>query len=191
MRLWGKEKISEEQLIAGCIRGERRMQEEFYKLFAPRMFSICLRYAGDYFQAEDMLQEGFIRAYANLQKFRNEGSFEGWMKRIFINTAIEGYRKNQVVNNMLEVEEMKNDLVQQDDFHHLSANDLLKMVQRLSPGYRTVFNLYAIEGYSHMEIAGMLGINIGTSKSQLARARYLLQKMVLNSQKTQKYAAVF
>jgi RNA polymerase sigma-70 factor (ECF subfamily) len=191
MRLWGKEKISEQQLIDGCIRGERKMQEEFYKVFAPSMFSICLRYANDYCQAEDMLQEGFIRAYANLQKFRNEGSFEGWMKRIFVNTAIEGYRKNLMTNNMLEVEDMKNDLVQQDDFHHLSKDDLLKMIQRLSPGYRTVFNLYAIEGYSHQEIADMLGINIGTSKSQLARARYLLQKMVLNSQKIQKYAAVF
>ena len=92
---------------------------------------------------------------------------------------------------MMEVEELKNDLVQPDDFHHLSAADLLKMVQKLSPGYRTVFNLYAIEGYNHMEIATMLGINVGTSKSQLARARYLLQKMVLNSQKVQRYAAVF
>lgn len=191
MRLWGKHKVSEHQLIDGCIQGDRKMQEEFYKVFAPRMFSICLRYAGDYYQAEDMLQEGFIRAYANLHKFRNEGSFEGWMKRIFVNTAIEGYRKNQVTRNMMEVEDMKNDLVQQDDFHHLSANDLINMVQRLSPGYRTVFNLYAIEGYSHQEIADMLSINVGTSKSQLARARYLLQKMVLNSQRIQKYAAVF
>jgi RNA polymerase sigma-70 factor (ECF subfamily) len=191
MRLWGKEKISEQHLIAGCIQGDKKMQEQFYRTFAPRMFSICLRYANDYYQAEDMMQEGFIRAFSNLHKFRNEGSFEGWMKRIFVNTAIEGYRKNQVTNNMLEVGEMKNDLVQQDDFHHLSADDLIKMVQRLSPGYRTVFNLYAIEGYSHQEIAEMLGINIGTSKSQLARARYLLQKMVLNSQKIQKYAAVF
>lgn len=191
MRLWGKDKISEQQLISGCVTGDRSMQEEFYKVFAPRMFTICLRYANDYYQAEDMLQEGFIRAYANLHKFRNEGSFEGWMKRIFVNTAIEGYRKNQATNNMLEVEDMKNDLVQQDDFHHLSASDLIKMVQRLSPGYRTVFNLYAIEGYSHQEIADMLSINVGTSKSQLARARYLLQKMVLNSQRVQKYAAVF
>lgn len=191
MRLWGKDKISEQQLIEGCIKGERRLQEEFYKVFAPRMLSICLRYAGDYCQAEDMLQEGFIRAYANLHKFRSEGSFEGWMKRIFVNTAIEGYRKNQVTRNMMQVEDMKNDLVQRDDFHHLSANDLINMVQRLSPGYRTVFNLYAIEGYSHQEIADLLSINIGTSKSQLARARYLLQKMVLNSQKINKYAALF
>ena len=85
MRLWGKEKINEQQLIEGCINGDRRMQEEFYKVFSPRMFPICLRYANDYYQAEDMLQEGFIRAYANLQKFRNEGSFEGWMKKIVVN----------------------------------------------------------------------------------------------------------
>ncbi len=191
MRLWGNNKVSEQQLIDGCIQGDRKMQEEFYKVFASRMFSICLRYAGDYYQAEDMLQEGFIRAYAHLHKFRNEGSFEGWMKRIFVNTAIEGYRKNQASRNTMEVEDMKNDLVQQDDFHHLSANDLINMVQRLSPGYRTVFNLYAIEGYSHQEIADMLSISVGTSKSQLARARYLLQKMILNSQRIQKYAAVF
>ena len=191
MRFWGNDKINEYDLIAGCIRGEHKMQEELYKAFAPRMFTICLRYAGSYPEAEDMMQEGFIRAFSNLNKFRNEGSFEGWMKRIFINTAIEGFRKNHVNNTMMEVEEMKNDLVQPDDFHHLSAADLLKMVQKLSPGYRTVFNLYAIEGYNHMEIATMLGISVGTSKSQLARARYLLQKMVLNSQKVQRYAAVF
>ncbi|HYV90579.1 MAG TPA: sigma-70 family RNA polymerase sigma factor [Chitinophagales bacterium] len=191
MRFWGSDKISEEDLITGCIGGDHKMQEELYKAFAPRMFVICLRYASSYPEAEDMMQEGFIRAFGNLSKFRNEGSFEGWMKRIFINTAIEGYRKNHSSNGTLEVEEMKNDLVQKDDFHYLSAADLLKMVQSLSPGYRTVFNLYAIEGYSHQEIADMLGINIGTSKSQLARARYLLQKMVLNSQKVQRYAAVF
>ncbi len=191
MRLWGKEKISEQQLIEGCVKCERKMQEELYRVFAPGMFTICLRYANDYYQAEDMMQEGFIRAYSNLHKFRGDGSFEGWMKRIFINTAIEGYRKNLVLGNMIEVEDMKNDLVQSDDFHHLSADDLIKMVQKLSPGYRAVFNLYAIEGYSHKEIADMLRINVGTSKSQLARARYLLQKMVLNSQKIQKYAAVF
>jgi RNA polymerase sigma factor (sigma-70 family) len=191
MRFWGKEKIIEEDLITGCIRGEAKMQEQLYKTFAPRMFMICLRYASSYPEAEDMVQEGFIRVFANITKFRNEGSFEGWMKRIFINTAIESYRKTHLTNGTMEVEEMKNDLVQEDDFHHLLAADLLKMIQSLSPGYRTVFNLYAIEGYSHQEIADLLGINIGTSKSQLARARYLLQKMVLNSQKLQRYAAVF
>ncbi|MEO5675049.1 MAG: sigma-70 family RNA polymerase sigma factor [Chitinophagales bacterium] len=191
MRFWGKEKINEEDLITGCIHGDRKMQEELYKAFAPKMFVICLRYAGSYPEAEDMVQDGFIRAYSKLNTFRREGSFEGWMKRIFINTAIEGYRKSKSMSSTMEVEELKNDLVHQDDFHHLAASDLLKMVQALSPGYRTVFNLYAIEGFTHQEIADILGINVGTSKSQLARARYLLQKMVLNSQKINRYAAVF
>src|SRR5262245_43234386 len=123
MRLWGKHKISEEDLIAGCISGDRKMQEELYKVFSPQMFGICLRYASNYQEAEDMLQEGFVKAFGNLHRFRHEGSFEGWMKRIFINTAIEGYRKNHAGNMMLEIEEMKNDLVQKDDFHHLSAAD--------------------------------------------------------------------
>ncbi len=191
MRIWGKEKITEEALITGCINGNRKMQEELYRIFSPKMFAICMRYCSNYQEAEDLLQEGFIKVFGNISRFRNEGSFEGWMKRIFVNTAIEGFRKNHFLNNMMEVEEMKNDIVQEDDFHQLSAADLLRMVQALSPGYRTVFNLYAIEGYNHQEIADMLGISVGTSKSQLARARYILQKMVLSSQKVQQYAAVF
>ena len=190
MRIWGKEQIDEDALISGCINGDRKMQEELYKAFAPKMFSICMRYTSCYQEAEDLMQEGFIKAFGNISRFRKEGSFEGWMKRIFINTAIEGYRKNHFINDTLEVEEMRNDLVQQDDFHQLSASDLLKMVSALSPGYRTVFNLYAIEGFNHQEIGNLLGISVGTSKSQLARARYILQKMVLNSQKVQRYAAV-
>lgn len=191
MRIWGKEKITEEALLTGCINGNRKMQEELYRIFSPKMFAICMRYCSNYQEAEDLLQEGFIKVFGNISRFRNEGSFEGWMKRIFVNTAIEGFRKNHFLNNMMEVEEMKNDIVQEDDFHQLSAADLLRMVQALSPGYRTVFNLYAIEGYNHQEIADMLGISVGTSKSQLARARYILQKMVLSSQKVQQYAAVF
>ncbi len=191
MRLWGKQKIEEAALISGSINGDRKMQEQLYKAFAPNMFSICLRYANSHQEAEDMLQEGFIKAFNNLSKFRNEGSFEGWMKRIFVNAAIELFRKNHLSRMMVEVDDVKYNLLQQDDFHNLSAADLLKMVQSLAPGYKTVFNLYAIEGFSHQEIADMLSINVGTSKSQLARARYLLQKMVLNSQKVQRYAAVF
>ncbi len=191
MRLWGNHKIREADLVEGCVGGDRKMQEQLYKIFAPNMFAICLRYAADHYQAVDMLQEGFIRVFGNIQKFRGDGSFEGWMKRIFINSAIEGYRKNLTVNHMADVSEMESDLVQQDDFHKLNESDLIKMIQTLSPGYRTIFNLYAIEGYSHQEIADMLGINVGTSKSQLARARYLLQRMILKSNKWQRYAAVF
>ena len=151
MRLWGAQKVQECDLINGCISGNRKMQEQLYKIFSPAMFSICLRYGGNYEQAEDMMQEGFIRVFRNLSKFRNEGSFEGWMKRIFINVGIEGYRKNIVVNHTTDVEFYQNDLVQEDDLHRLSEAELLRMIQSLSPGYRTIFNLYAIEGYSHQE----------------------------------------
>src|SRR5947207_14161277 len=115
MRLWGKEKISEDDLIAGCIRDDRKMQHHLYKIFAPPMLGICLRYASSYQEAEDMLQEGFIRAFNNMSRFRNEGTFEGWMKRIFVNTAIEGYRKNHHNGAMMEVGELQNDMVQQDE----------------------------------------------------------------------------
>lgn len=190
MRFWRKEQIKESDMLAGCINGERKMQEYFYNSYSSKMYSICLRYASDSAEAEDMLQEGFIKAFNNLGKFRNEGSFEGWLKRIFVNVAIEFFRKKQRRNVFQDEEELKFELIQEDAFHNLAAADLLKMIQMLSPGYRTVFNLYAIEGYSHQEIAAMLKINEGTSKSQLSRARFLLQKMVTNSNKVKKYAAI-
>lgn len=190
VKLWKKEPLSDEAIIAGCVRGERNAQEELYKKHSPVMFAICLRYAVDYYQAEDILQEGFIKVYANIHQFRNEGSFEGWMKRIFVNMSIEWIRKNKMMNEMQDVETVHLTTYQQDDFHHLAAADLMNMVQSLSPGYRTVFNLYVIEGYAHNEIAEMLGISEGTSKSQLARARYLLQKMINRNHKIQYAAAV-
>jgi RNA polymerase sigma factor (sigma-70 family) len=182
---------NEQRMIEGCLRGERQAQEVLYHRFSQTLFAICLRYTGDYHQAEDMLQEGFIKVFSKLNSYRFEGSFEGWLKRIFINTAIENFRRNQHLNHTLEIEDLKNDLVQEDDFHRLSEAELLGMIQLLSPGYRTIFNLYAVEGYTHNEIASKLGITVGTSKSQLARARYLLQKMVYNAQRFNKYAAVF
>lgn len=190
MNLWRKEKqtYTDEELILGCIREDRKFQEELYRKYSPVMFVICLRYAVDYCQAEDILQEGFVRVFGNISRFRNEGSFEGWMKRIFVNMSIEWLRRNKVMNEMKDVENTPMTSFQQDDFHHLAAEDLMNMIQSLSPGYRTVFNLYAIEGYAHHEIAKMLGISEGTSKSQLARARYLLQKMIAHSNKI-KYAA--
>ena len=164
--------------------------EALYKKYASTMFGICLRYAVDTPQAEDMLQEGFIKVFGHIHQFRREGSFEGWMKRIFVNTAIEWLRRNSQMNQMLDVDTTPLNRVQQDDFHKLSAKDLLGFVQSLAPGYRTVFNLYAVEGYSHKEIGEMLGINEGTSKSQFARARYMLEKMVLNAQKPAYAAAL-
>ena len=185
-----KQHFSDQELITGCLRGERRFEEGLYNQHGSTMFSICLRYANDYYQAEDMLQEGFIKVFNNLKSFRSEGSFEGWMKRIFVNTAIEWLRRNKVMNEMQEIENVPLHIVQEDCFSQLAADDLMKLIQSLSPGYRTVFNLYAIEGYSHKEIGEMMNINEGTSKSQLARARYILQKMVVQSNKVQYAAAV-
>ncbi len=185
-----KQHFSDQELITGCLRGERRFQEGLYNQHGSTMFSICLRYACDYYQAEDMLQEGFIKVFNNLKNFRSEGSFEGWLKRIFVNTAIEWLRKNKVMNEMAEIENVPLHIVQEDCFSQLAADDLMKLIQSLSPGYRTVFNLYAIEGYSHKEIGDMMNINEGTSKSQLARARYILQKMVVQQNKVQYAAAV-
>ncbi len=185
-----KQHFSDQDLIIGCLAGGRRFQEGLYNQYGSTMFSICLRYASDYYQAEDMLQEGFIKVFNNLKNFRNEGSFEGWLKRIFVNTAIEWLRKNKVMNEMQEIEKVSLHIVQEDCFSQLAADDLMKLIQSLSPGYRTVFNLYSIEGYSHKEIGQMMNINEGTSKSQLARARYILQKMVVQTNKVQYAAAV-
>ena len=190
MKFWVKNKYDEQAILAGCLKGESRSQELLYKNFAPTMFAICLRYAADHPQAEDMLQEGFIKVFQHLGRFRNEGSFEGWMKRIFVNTAFEWLRKHGVMNRVMDVEFFAEEIIQQDAFDELSKNDLVRMIQNLSPGYRTVFNLFAIEGYSHKEIAVMMNISEGTSKSQFSRARYLLQKMVINSNKTRYAAAV-
>jgi RNA polymerase sigma factor (sigma-70 family) len=171
--------ISEEELRQGCIDGRADYQRLLYDYFSPRMFGICLRYANDYHHAEDILQEGFIKIFRNIDKFRGDGSFEGWIKKIFINTAIEHYRKS--VNHSGHAELEPNVMVRyisEKATDNLATQDLMKIVQQLSPGYRTIFNLYVIEGYSHREIAETMGISEGTSKSQLARARNILKKRV-------------
>ena len=170
--------ITDKELIHGCIARKRKYQELLYANFSPKMFAICLRYASDYHSAEDILQDGFVKVFRNIHKFRHEGSFEGWLRRIFVNTAIEHYRKAVPMYPILEVNNSHLDVIDDLTLAQLEADDLMGLVQSLSPGYRTVFNLYVIEGYSHKEIAEMLGISEGTSKSQLARARYLLQKKV-------------
>lgn len=175
--------IKEEDIIERCVSGDRKSQELLYKFYSSRMFGICMRYANDYHHAEDVLQEGFVKVFNNIDKYRKDGSFEGWLKRIFINTAVEHYRKTQRTAPTTELENAKENTIPEDGFGNLSTADLLKMIQGLSPGYRTIFNLYAIEGYSHREIANMLEISEGTSKSQLARARQILQEMVRNSHK--------
>ena len=170
--------ISESDLIKGCLAGDIRMQQELYNRFAPKMYAVCLRYSNNPDDAQDLLQEGFIKIFRNLDKFRAEGSFEGWVRRVFLNTSIEHYRRKVNLTSTSDKEEFMIEDNHWNALDRLAEKDIVLMIQELSPGYRTVFNLYAVEGYSHKDIAGMLGISEGTSKSQLARAKGILQKRV-------------
>lgn len=170
--------MSDGDLIRGCLSGDNRMQEQLYNRFAPKMYAVCLRYSNNADDAQDLLQEGFIKIFKNLDRFRAEGSFEGWVRRVFVNTSIEHYRRKV---NLTSTSEREETLIEDSSFNaldKLAEKDIIKLVQDLSPGYRAVFNMYAIEGYSHKEIGGILGISEGTSKSQLARAKGILQKKV-------------
>lgn len=169
---------SETDLIQGCINGDRQMQQALYSRFSAKMYGVCVRYAGNEHDADDILQEGFIKIFKNIAKFRSEGSFEGWIRRIFVNTAIEHYRKRVKLFNVTEAQENTIEDDRLDALDVLAAKDLIKIVNELSPGYKAVFNLHVIEGYSHKEIAELLGITEGTSKSQLARAKGVLKKLI-------------
>ena len=170
--------ISETDLIGGCIEGDRKMQYELYQRFSPKMYGVCLRYAANAEEAEDLLQEGFIKVFRKLASFRSEGSFEGWIRRIFVNTAIEQFRRKTYLQPITEREEGTIEGKYLSVLDSLAERDVIALVQELSPGYRTVFNMYVIEGYTHREIADALGISEGTSKSQLSRAKLILQELV-------------
>jgi RNA polymerase sigma factor (sigma-70 family) len=170
--------ITESDLINGCLAGNRRMQELLYQRFSPKMYAVCLRYASNADDAQDLLQEGFIKVFRNLEKFRREGSFEGWMRRVFVNTAIEHYRKKVNLNSIGDREEQTIADSSWNILDQLGEKDIIALVQELAPGYRSIFNMYVIEGYTHREIGEILGISEGTSKSQLARAKAILKKKV-------------
>lgn len=156
-----------------------KSQELLYKYFAPKMYGICLRFAGNQMEADDIMQEGFIKVFTQLKNFRNEGSFEGWIRRTFINTAINYYRKNLRSSKFQNVDELEVAITNEENiFDTLSKEELINLIQELPNGYRTVFNLNIIEGYTHKEIGEMLNISDNTSKSQLTRARSILQKKV-------------
>lgn len=154
------------------------MQELLYHRYSPKMYGVCLRYSNNTDDAQDLLQDGFIKVFKNLEKYRGDGSFEGWMRRIFVNTSIEQFRKNTRMTTVSEPQESNFEDRELGALDNIAAKDIIKIVQQLSPGYRQVFNMYVIEGYTHKEIGDILGISEGTSKSQLARARAILQKMV-------------
>ncbi|MBP6977075.1 MAG: RNA polymerase sigma factor [Lentimicrobiaceae bacterium] len=142
------------------------------------MFGVCLYYSRDTSDAEDLLHDGFLKIFKHIHSFRYQGSFEGWMRKIMVNTSLERFRKERHIYPLSEVENKVEDVMEENIIGQIATKDLLKMIQDLSPRYRMVFNLYAVEGYSHREISRMLGITEGTSKSNLARARAILQRNV-------------
>ena len=170
--------MSEEMILQGCLDNLSTAQEALYNRFSPRMLGVCYRYARNKEDAEDMLQEGFIKVFKKLDSFRGEGSFEGWVRRIFVNTAIEHFRRKRYLQPVTEREENTIEGKSLSALDGLAEKDILALIKELSPGYRTVFNMYVVEGYTHKEIADMLGISEGTSKSQLSRAKVILQDMV-------------
>jgi RNA polymerase sigma factor (sigma-70 family) len=171
--------MNDEEIIKSCALGNNKAQKLLYDKYSRRMMGICLRYASNHEEAEDMLQEGWIKVFRNMQSFRFEGSIEGWIKKIMVNTSLDYLRKNKKLQNQVAIDStydtLNSDISTTDS---LSAKELLKTIQRLPAGYRTVFNLFAIEGYSHKEIAAMLEISESTSKSQYSRARAQLQKLI-------------
>ena len=171
--------LSEETMIKGCAKGDPDCQRALYENFKSKMYGICLRYSKDQHLAQDLLQEGFINVYRKIDSFRFEGSFEGWMRRVFVNVSLEHHRRLVYMYPIQELSKNGHDEEAEEIISQMAYDDLLALLHKLPSGYRTVFNLYAIEGFSHKEIAEKLGISEGTSKSQLARSRVALQKMIL------------
>ena len=165
-------------IISDCIAGNQKAMAKLYHLFAPKMFGVCLRYAKDATEAEDNLQDGFIKVFTNLKSFRHDGSFEGWIRRIMINVSLEKLRKQYLMYPVEDVSIYDSVNFSDDIIAKISADDIIKLIQELPPRYRLVFNLYVIEGFSHQEIAQEMKITQGTSKSNLARAREILKKKV-------------
>lgn len=177
------EKINFEELIPNCIQGDRKSQQKFFQLFYGKMLNVCFRYSNDMDEAKDILQDAFIKVFASLEHFGNKGSLEGWVRRIVVNTAIDTIRRKK--DFMLDIDDNSNQALLSNpeeesslsEYAKIKAEILLKLIQKLSPAYKTVFNLYVLEDYSHKDIANELGISEGTSKSNLAKAKCNLKQL--------------
>lgn len=168
----------EKNMIEGCVEGKRSYQKMLYDRFASKMLGVCMRYAKDRAEAEDMLQEGFVKVFQNIARFKYEGSFEGWVRRIMVFTAINFF-KHRTRKFQEDLDQDGYDAPFEDDIvDKISAKEIIALMQQLPEGYRVIFNLYAVEGYTHKEIGDMLGIAVGTSKSQYARARSAMQQLL-------------
>ncbi len=173
---------SEAQLVKACQQGNAKAQRRLYERYASKMLSICRRYLADDMEAEDVMVEGFVKIFDKIGEFRSEGSFEGWMKRLMVNEALMALRKKKAEGFAIGIDLAEGE-VYDGMGSKLEAEDLMSMIAALPQGFRTVFNLYAIEGYNHAEIAELLGISEGTSKSQLSRARVVLQQKIRQTEK--------
>ncbi len=174
--------IPEPELIRLCIGNDTMAQNELYRRFAGKMTGVCMRYSRNRTDAQDILQDAFIKIFVNLKSFKGNGSFEGWIKRIVINTSLKHYQKNLRFRNETDIENAHEVSFDNQIIENMSATELMQKVQIMPDGYRTIFNLYVVEGYQHNEIGELLGITEGTSKSQLSRARnYLMQLLKSNN----------
>ncbi|WP_142784428.1 RNA polymerase sigma factor [Changchengzhania lutea] len=176
--------MSLKQLIEKCKSNDTKAQGELYKLFSSKLFSTCLKYSRNYVEAEDNLQDAFLIIFDKIGQYKNKGSFEGWLKRITVNTVLQRYRSEKIFDIINE--NIEDDVDIELDEASISIDYLLKIIQDLPDRYRLVFNLYVLDGYSHKDIAEMLDINIGTSKSNLARARHILKQTINNYKSTQR-----
>ena len=179
--------LAENALIKKCIEWDRNAQNTLYKMFASKMFAVCMRYSSNREEAEDTLQEAFMKVFENISKFKGTGSLEGWIRRIMVNEALQKFRSSKQEKLSVSINENHELPIMYSDNEILSrigAKELMAMIQNLSPSYRMVFNLYVFEGYKHKEIAEQLGISEGTSKSNLSDARTILQRAINQSLKT-------
>ena len=174
------------EIIKGCIKDDALSQKSLFNRYASPLLGVCMRYARNKEDAEDILQDSFIKIFKKISQFKGEGSFEGWMKRVVVNTALKKYTVSRYTKEF-SVEEVKDTVLPDSNdvpaFNHLKEKDLLVLIHNLPDGYRLIFNLYVIEGFQHDEIANMLGIHAGTSRSQLVKARQMLQREIIQIQK--------
>ncbi len=176
--------MDSEKIIQGCLRGDRISQKQLFDRYSGKMLAVCMRYARHRMEAEDLLQDGFIKVFTNLNQYKWEGPFEQWVRKIMINNAIKNCNKKSFQNEYNAGDDLPDSVEEPEAIDQMAESELLKMINELPEGYRLVFNLYAIEGFSHKEISESLQIEESTSRSQLVKARKALQEKLLKYQKT-------
>jgi RNA polymerase sigma-70 factor (ECF subfamily) len=170
--------LNEEALIEGCVRQEASCQKQLFMLYSRKMMTVCLRYARNKADAEDILQDGFVRLFQNIYQYKNEGSFEGWIRRIFVNASLKKYQTKKWTMEQTGIEQVGEEKVEAGIIDAMSEQEIIGLIAELPEGYRMVFNMYVIEGFSHKEISELLGINEATSRTQLLKARKQLQQKI-------------